>query len=121
MGRLVFNEPRHGFLVLARHGRIPPELSEQPALAAHLASEPLAERADRVRLRHLHRVIRLIKVGEWLEAHGTALLGMCDSGHPGPKGNVEYFAYFCDGRSPLAQARIEASVAATLAVESVHA
>jgi 23S rRNA (cytidine1920-2'-O)/16S rRNA (cytidine1409-2'-O)-methyltransferase len=84
------------------------------------AGRELVGKGGVVRDREVHRSV-LIKVGEWLEAHGTALLGMCDSGHPGPKGNVEYFAYFCDGRSPLAQARIEASVAATLAVESVHA
>jgi hypothetical protein len=46
---------------------------------------------------------------------------MCDSGHPGPKGNVEYFVYFCEGNAPLAQARIDPFVAAAVAVEAVHA
>jgi len=40
----------------------------------------------------------LARVGVWLEERGAAVLGMTDSGHPGPKGNVEYFVYFCDGR-----------------------
>ena len=84
------------------------------------AGRELVGKGGVVRDREVHRSV-LIKVGEWLEAHGAALLGICDSGHPGPKGNVEYFVYFCDGSAPLAQARIGASVAATLAVETVHA
>ena len=47
----------------------------------------------------VHREV-LVQVARWLEEHGAAVLGMCDSGHPGPKGNVEYFIYFCDARSP---------------------
>ena len=58
----------------------------------------------------------LIKVGQWLEQHGAAVLGMCDSGHPGPKGNVEYFIYFCDALAPTAQARVEVVAAAAVAV-----
>ena len=48
------------------------------------------------------------------------MLGACDSGHPGPKGNVEYFVYFCDGRAPLAAGRVDAAAAAACAVEAVH-
>jgi hypothetical protein len=33
---------------------------------------------------------------------------------------VEYFAYFCDARSPLAAARVDAGRAAGAAVEAVH-
>jgi 23S rRNA (cytidine1920-2'-O)/16S rRNA (cytidine1409-2'-O)-methyltransferase len=40
----------------------------------------------------------LARVGAWLEERGAAVVGMTDSGHPGPKGNVEYFIYFRDGR-----------------------
>jgi 23S rRNA (cytidine1920-2'-O)/16S rRNA (cytidine1409-2'-O)-methyltransferase len=38
----------------------------------------------------------LIRVGDWLEAAGASVEGVCDSGHPGPKGNVEYFILFSD-------------------------
>jgi 23S rRNA (cytidine1920-2'-O)/16S rRNA (cytidine1409-2'-O)-methyltransferase len=58
--------------------------------------------------------------GAWLEQRGAAVLGACDSGHPGPRGNVEYFTYFCDARSPLAAARVDARRAASAAVEAVH-
>ena len=60
-------------------------------------------------------------VGAWLESHGASVLGICDSGHPGPKGNVEYFVYFCDARAPLSAASVDASVAAARAVAAVHA
>jgi 23S rRNA (cytidine1920-2'-O)/16S rRNA (cytidine1409-2'-O)-methyltransferase len=73
-----------------------------------------------VRDRAVHREV-LARVGEWLEARAIAVLGMCDSGHPGPKGNVEYFIYFCDGRSPLATTRVVAAAAAARAVEAVDA
>ena len=56
----------------------------------------------------------------WLEQHGAAVLGACDSGHPGPKGNVEYFAYFCDERAPLAASRADRHKTARRAVEAVH-
>jgi len=62
----------------------------------------------------------LRRIGEWVEARGAAVLGMCDSGHPGPKGNVEYFVYFCDGAHPAAAARVAPAAAAQAAVEGVH-
>jgi len=57
----------------------------------------------------------------WLESHGACVLGICDSGHPGPKGNVEYFVYFCDARAPLPAAPVDAAAAAARAVTAVHA
>ncbi len=59
-------------------------------------------------------------IGAWLEQRGAAVLGACDSGHPGPRGNVEYFVYLCDGRGPLAAARVDPRDAARRAVEAVH-
>jgi 23S rRNA (cytidine1920-2'-O)/16S rRNA (cytidine1409-2'-O)-methyltransferase len=56
----------------------------------------------------------------WLEQHGAAVLGACDSGHPGPKGNVEYFAYFCDAHNPLAAGRVDPREVAVRAVEAAH-
>jgi hypothetical protein len=49
------------------------------------------------------------------------VLGICDSGHPGPKGNVEYFVYFSDARAPLPAAPVDAVAAAARAVAAVHA
>jgi 23S rRNA (cytidine1920-2'-O)/16S rRNA (cytidine1409-2'-O)-methyltransferase len=57
----------------------------------------------------------------WLESHGARVLGVCDSGHPGPKGNVEYFVYFSDARAPLPAAPVDAVAAAARAVAAVHA
>jgi 23S rRNA (cytidine1920-2'-O)/16S rRNA (cytidine1409-2'-O)-methyltransferase len=57
----------------------------------------------------------------WLESHGASVLGVCDSGHPGPKGNVEFFVYFCDAGAPLPAAPVNAAVAAATAVAAVHA
>ena len=68
----------------------------------------------------VHRDV-LRRVAGWLHGHGAAVLGVCDSGHPGPKGNVEYFVYFCDATGPLAASRVDAAVAAAGAVEAVHA
>ena len=62
----------------------------------------------------------LERVGGWLESRGAVILGMCDSGHPGPKGNVEYFIYFCDGDLSLAASRVDPACAARRAVEAVH-
>ena len=84
------------------------------------AGRELVGKGGVVKDREVHRAV-LTKVGAWLEQQGAALLGMCDSGHPGPKGNVEYFVFFCDGRSPLALAKIAASAAAEGALEAVHA
>jgi 23S rRNA (cytidine1920-2'-O)/16S rRNA (cytidine1409-2'-O)-methyltransferase len=60
----------------------------------------------------------LARVGAWLEERGAAVLGMADSGHPGPKGNLEYFVYFCDGCAPAA--RLSPADAARRAVEAAH-
>jgi 23S rRNA (cytidine1920-2'-O)/16S rRNA (cytidine1409-2'-O)-methyltransferase len=60
-------------------------------------------------------------VSAWLVARGAAVLGICDSGHPGPKGNVEYFVYFCDASAPLPAAPVDAAAAAAAAVAQVHA
>jgi 23S rRNA (cytidine1920-2'-O)/16S rRNA (cytidine1409-2'-O)-methyltransferase len=62
----------------------------------------------------------LVGIASWLEERGAAVLGACDSGHPGPRGNVEYFAYFCDAHSPLAARRADPREAARRAVETVH-
>ena len=67
----------------------------------------------------VHREV-LERVGDWLERRGAAVLGMCDSGHPGPKGNVEYLIYFCDAESAQAAARVSPATAAAAAVEAVH-
>ena len=67
----------------------------------------------------VHREV-LEHVGGWLERHGAAVLGMCDSGHPGPKGNVEYVVYFCDASGSSATGRVDPARAARAAVEAVH-
>ncbi len=41
----------------------------------------------------------LVAVAAWLQERGAVVEGVCDSGHPGPKGNVEYFILFRDGRA----------------------
>jgi len=69
-----------------------------------------------VRDRAVHEAV-LRRIGEWLEARGAAVLGMCDSGYPGPKGNVEYFVYFCDAAHPAAAAQLRPATAAQAAVE----
>ena len=66
----------------------------------------------------VHREV-LTRVGTWLAGRGAAVLGACDSGHPGPKGNVEYFVYFCDGRAPLAAGRLDLAAAAARAVAAI--
>jgi 23S rRNA (cytidine1920-2'-O)/16S rRNA (cytidine1409-2'-O)-methyltransferase len=78
----------------------------------------------------------LARVGAWLEERGAAVLGMNDSGHPGPKGNREYFVYFRDGReatgrstaaaispaagSAAAPGPVDPAEAARRAVEAAH-
>jgi 23S rRNA (cytidine1920-2'-O)/16S rRNA (cytidine1409-2'-O)-methyltransferase len=57
----------------------------------------------------------------WLASRGACVLGICDSGHPGPKGNVEFFVYFCDARAPLPAAPVDPAEAAERAVAAVHA
>lgn len=68
----------------------------------------------------VHRDV-LESVCAWLAQRGTCVLGVCDSGHPGPKGNVEYFVYFCDARSPLARDGVNIADAVSSAVERAHA
>jgi 23S rRNA (cytidine1920-2'-O)/16S rRNA (cytidine1409-2'-O)-methyltransferase len=68
----------------------------------------------------VHREV-LEAVCAWLGSRGASVLGMCDSGHPGPKGNVEYFVYFCDARTPRAASAVDAAAAAARAVAGVHA
>jgi 23S rRNA (cytidine1920-2'-O)/16S rRNA (cytidine1409-2'-O)-methyltransferase len=63
----------------------------------------------------------LVGIASWLTERGAAVLGVCDSGHPGPRGNVEFFIYFCDARGARAARRIDAGEAARRAVEVVHA
>ncbi len=67
----------------------------------------------------VHRDV-LEKVGGWLQERGALVLAMCDSGHPGPKGNVEYFVYFCDAEAPAPAPPVEPAAAAALAVEAAH-
>jgi 23S rRNA (cytidine1920-2'-O)/16S rRNA (cytidine1409-2'-O)-methyltransferase len=68
----------------------------------------------------VHRDV-LNSVSAWLLARGALVLGICDSGHPGPKGNVEYFVYFCDGSAPPPAPPVDAADAAAHAVEVAHA
>ncbi len=65
----------------------------------------------------VHREV-LTRAGTWLVERGAAVLGACDSGHPGPKGNVEYFIYFGDAADPSAPAPLDLAAAATGAVEA---
>ena len=68
----------------------------------------------------VHQAV-LTVVASWLEERGTTVLDMCDSGHPGPRGNVEYFVYCCDRRHPLARGARDAGDAARRAVQAAHA
>ena len=56
----------------------------------------------------------------WLQARGAVVLGVCDSGHPGPKGNVEYFILFSDAGDAAAAAASPPSELVERAVEAVH-
>jgi len=49
----------------------------------------------------VHREV-LGRVAGWLQGRGALVWGVCDSGHPGPKGNVEYFILFSDAASAAA-------------------
>ena len=69
-----------------------------------------------VRDPEVHREV-LEAVGAWLVRRGARVLGICDSGHPGPKGNVEYFVYFCQAGSALAGSAVDPVAAAARAVE----
>ena len=61
----------------------------------------------------------LNKVAAWLQEKGAVVTGVCDSGHPGPKGNVEYFILFSDART-AGPAPQPASALVHGAVEAVH-
>ena len=58
------------------------------------------------------------RVARWLEDKGAAVEGVCDSGHPGPKGNVEYFILFEDTTTAESPAPADELVRA--AVEAAH-
>ncbi len=61
----------------------------------------------------------LNKVAGWLQEKGSVVTGVCDSGHPGPKGNVEYFILFSDVRT-AGPAPQPASALVHGAVEAAH-
>jgi 23S rRNA (cytidine1920-2'-O)/16S rRNA (cytidine1409-2'-O)-methyltransferase len=67
----------------------------------------------------VHREV-LVTVAAWLQRRGAVVTGMCDSGHPGPKGNVEYFIAFCDACSPVAAQRIEVESTVERVVGNAH-
>jgi 23S rRNA (cytidine1920-2'-O)/16S rRNA (cytidine1409-2'-O)-methyltransferase len=60
----------------------------------------------------------LCRVGRWLQDRGAVVEGVCDSGHPGPKGNVEYFIFFRDASVGGSPAPVDELVGA--AVEVAH-
>ena len=60
----------------------------------------------------------LQRVAHWLEDKGAVVEGVCDSGHPGPKGNVEYFILFRDATTAEPPAPADELVRA--AVDAVH-
>jgi len=72
-----------------------------------------------VRNPQVHREV-LETVGTWLEEHGAGVLGMCDSGYPGPKGNVEYFIYFRHAPGPQSGPLIDLSAEVSRAVEAAR-
>ncbi len=82
------------------------------------AGRDRVQRGGVVRDRGVHRKV-LESVCSWLAEHGASILGVCDSGHPGPKGNVEYFVYFADAASPLSPPAVNAVLAVARAVEGV--
>ena len=61
----------------------------------------------------------LERVADWLQQSGAAVEGVCDSGHPGPKGNVEYFILFRDATADGAAA-LPAGELVRAAVEAAH-
>lgn len=68
----------------------------------------------------VHRDV-LARVCTWLATHHAQVLGVCDSGHPGPKGNVEYFVAFGDARLPASAEPPDINDAIVRAVEAAHA
>ena len=61
----------------------------------------------------------LERVASWLQASGAVVQGVCDSGHPGPKGNVEYFILFREATAGGAAAQPVAELVRA-AVEAAH-
>lgn len=61
----------------------------------------------------------LARVASWLGQRGAAVEGVCDSGHPGPKGNVEYFILFRQA-SATGEAVSPADELIRVAVEAAH-
>jgi 23S rRNA (cytidine1920-2'-O)/16S rRNA (cytidine1409-2'-O)-methyltransferase len=61
----------------------------------------------------------LERVADWLQGRGAVVEGVCDSGHPGPKGNVEYFILFRDAGTAGATASPAAELVRA-AVEAAH-
>jgi 23S rRNA (cytidine1920-2'-O)/16S rRNA (cytidine1409-2'-O)-methyltransferase len=61
----------------------------------------------------------LHSVAAWLQKKDAVVDGVCDSGHPGPKGNVEYFILFSDAHT-AGPAPGPASELVRRAVEAVH-
>jgi 23S rRNA (cytidine1920-2'-O)/16S rRNA (cytidine1409-2'-O)-methyltransferase len=61
----------------------------------------------------------LEQVADWLQERGTVVEGVCDSGHPGPKGNVEYFILFRDAEAAAATASPAAELV-RIAVAAAH-
>jgi len=61
----------------------------------------------------------LERVASWLQASGAVVQGVCDSGHPGPKGNVEYFILFREATAGGAAAQPVAGLVRA-AVEAAH-
>jgi 23S rRNA (cytidine1920-2'-O)/16S rRNA (cytidine1409-2'-O)-methyltransferase len=66
----------------------------------------------------VHRDV-LDKVAGWLQTRGATVLGVCDSGHPGPKGNVEYFILFSDATTGTEASRAVTDLVND-AVEAAH-
>jgi 23S rRNA (cytidine1920-2'-O)/16S rRNA (cytidine1409-2'-O)-methyltransferase len=61
----------------------------------------------------------LAGVADWVQQRGAVVEGVCDSGHPGPKGNVEYFILFRDAKTAGPPAAPAADLV-RIAVESAH-
>lgn len=67
----------------------------------------------------VHRDV-LERVAVWLQARGAVVRGVCDSGHPGPKGNVEYFILFSDVAGSAGAAPPPPDELVATAVAAVH-
>jgi hypothetical protein len=45
-------------------------------------------------------------LAEFVTGRGAAILGVCDSSHPGPAGNREYLMYLASPGHPACQERV---------------